>query len=180
MKKRTLAAVVAVAATAGAMSATIPGAIAGGEPATPKSPRAWNTIAPGKKVYGVIGGACVAAKQGDVCAATASIFPYTRNAIGPAQFGVYSGAVENPECAGDPGAPLAAPGVVCIYLNPDEAKNVRLNGEGSFEAEAFPIFAGNYGFKLRWQANAAGSSEIYGIWVYQEPDPNAVPAEAAE
>jgi hypothetical protein len=179
MRKRTVVAVALAGAIAATVLATLPAALAG-DSKQASAPRGWNVIAPGKKVYGVVGGGCVAAAKGDVCAATASIFPYTKKAIGAAQFGVFGGAVENPECAGDIKSPISTPGVVCIYLNADEARNVALNGEGSFEAEAFPVYGGNYGFKLRWQANGKGTSELYGIWVYQEPDPNAAPVHETE
>lgn len=170
-----------LAATAGAavaaLAVTLPGAFAAKAPAKPGAAKqAWNVLQPGKKVYGVVGGGCSvsavsSSRPADSfdCATTGSIFPFSKVPITPEKFGVFGGAVENPECAGDIQDPTPTPGVVCIYLNPDEAVNVKKNGEDSLEVEAAPVYGGGYGFKLRWKAAAAGFSEVYGVWVYQAP-----------
>jgi hypothetical protein len=83
--------------------------------------------------------------------------------------GALEGLVENPECPGNIQKPLPAPGILCVYLNPEESVNVQRNGEGALSGQVFPVYNGKRGFKLTWNAAQAGTTQLYGVWAYQAP-----------
>jgi hypothetical protein len=130
----------------------------------------WSSVVPSQRaVRGVVGGACIALKAGDACAATASLSPSAPSNVNEATMGVLGGTLENPNCLGDPERPDPAPGYLCVYPNAPELVNVSKTSEGLLGAEAHPISNGRRGFKLVWSAAAAGSTQLYAVWAYRAP-----------
>jgi len=130
----------------------------------------WSSVVPSQRaVRGVVGGACIAVKVGDACAATASLFPSAASNVNEATMGVQGGTLENPNCLGDPERPDPAPGYLCIYPNEPELVNVSKTSEGLLSAEPHPISNGRHGFKLVWSAAAPGSTQLYAVWAYRAP-----------
>jgi hypothetical protein len=130
----------------------------------------WSSVVPSQRaVRGVVGGACIAVKAGDACAATASLFPSAASNVNEATMGVLGGTLENPNCLGDPERPDPAPGYLCIYPNAPELVNISKTSEGLLSAEPHPISNGRRGFKLVWSAAAAGSTQLYAVWAYRAP-----------
>lgn len=137
-------------------------------------------LAPGETMTGVVGGAGLATTPKEVLGVSAS-FAVAVGKITDEQLGILGGGVELPECEGNPGAPTAPPGRLCIYPSIyGDVNNVTLNGEGALEALAYPIVDGKHGFRVEWQAAVPGYSSFYASWAYTAPDPNATTETPAE
>jgi hypothetical protein len=168
MRKSAVLAVMVAAAVVASLVATIPGAFAGGDRTLQANK--WTSVIPSKKaVSGVWGGGCIAVAANDACSAAVTIFPNAPVVLEGQDMGVLSGLVENPLCAGDAESPSAPPGVLCLYINEADIVNVAKNGEGSWSVQPFPILDGKRGFLVKWNAAAAGASQIDGVWVYRAP-----------
>ena len=134
----------------------------------------------GQTIYGAVGTEWKAVAAGDVSGASASFPLALPKRLNLAQFGIKGGGVEDPECGGDFEHPTAPAGHLCIYpgyeagyYGADEADvaNIKLNGEGNYEAYAYVLngLAGRYGFKIEAKALAAGPAKFFASWAYTAP-----------
>jgi len=140
---------------------------AGGSP-RPAEP--WTSVVPSKRIVsGVVGGGCIAARAGDACVATASLFPNAPRNVNEAAMGVQGGTFENPSCVGDIARPAPTAGYLCIYPNDAELMNVAVTTEGLLNAEPHPIYNGRHGFKIVWTAQTPGTTQFYAVWAYRAP-----------
>lgn len=166
MRRSAVLAILVAAAIVASLAATIPGAFARSSQGSGAS--VGTALASGQTVTGVIGGQCTV-QAGNTCMVDASIYPSAKGGIPLENIGIIGGSVEHPECAGDVDDPIAAPGVLCIYPVDSEISNVFRNSEGAWQAQASPVYTGQFGFKVAWTARASGPSEFQGIWAYQAP-----------
>ena len=139
-----------------------------------------SSVQPGKSIFGTIGTEWVAAAAGGANGATASFPLPLPKRLNLTSFGIVGGGVEDPACDGTYEKPTAPAGHLCIYpghtpgyYSNDEAEvtNIKLNGEGNFEAVAYVLsgVAGRYGFRIEVRALAAGTAKFFATWAYTAP-----------
>lgn len=152
MRKPALLATLVASALVASLAATIPGAFAG-----PQARKA-------KVMTGVISVNCYVDKAGDLCLGTAS-FPSTLTVpLADTEMGITGGLVEHVDCLGDQTDPEAADNILCIYPVDGEIVNIGKNGEGAWNAQAYPINDGRNGFKVAVNGLAPGRVEFEALW----------------
>src|SRR5262245_22718105 len=138
-------------------------------------------LAPGETITGSYGGTFQATAQGQLFGIAVDFPNILTKGLGKTDSGIAGGGIELPECEGSYDAPTAPPGKLCLYPGPQgsavteedpEVINVRVNGEGAYEANVYPI-GRKQGFRVEWQANGAGGTRFYGVWAYTQPDKSA-------
>ena len=138
-------------------------------------------LAPGQTITGAFGGSATVAAAGALTGVAVDFPNILTSRLAVTDVGIQGGGIELPECEGSYDTPTAPPGKLCLYTGIEgdvttqedpEVVNVRKNGEGALEAFVYPV-GRKQGFRVEWQANAAGGTRFFGVWAYTQPNASA-------